>query len=256
MPVTPSSYASLHRILLRDITLESVAEYLVSLDAGAPPEEFRRVRQEMGFAAIGARAEGVVMGYVVPDESDDVQFIDPEQILPHDAPLHLAIRALDTFPRVFVSTLGGVTGIVTRDDLEKPPARMWVFGIVTLIETGLRRVVEKRHPDDDWTGVLSKARTEQAQSLQAERARRGEEVPLLDCVQFHDLANLAARHEDVRQAFGHESRRSMEARMKEWAKLRNHIAHSQGYVQENWQLLARVSNNAGQGGLARLLDMM
>ena len=40
------------------------------------------------------------------------------------------------------------------------------------------------------------------------------------------------------------------------AQLRNHIAHSQGYVHENWDLIARVAGNAGGGGLARLLDMM
>ena len=256
MPVTPSSYASLQRILLRDITVAAVAESLVSLDAATDREEFRRIALARDFAAIGARAEGVVMGYVEPLASDDVLFAAPEQVVGSDTPLHAAIALLDDFPRVFVTSLGGITGIVTRDDIEKAPGRMWVFGIVTLLETALRRIVERRHPGDSWTDILSKARSEQARVLQTERKRRGEGVPLLDCLQFHDLANLTSRHEDVRQVFQHSSRRMAEQRMKEWAQIRNHIAHSQGFVHENWDLLARVAKSAGDGGLGRLLDMM
>lgn len=256
MPVTPSSYAALHRILLRDITVASVAESLVSLDAQTDRAELQRLAAEHGFDVIGVRAEGVVLGYVRHGAPDDVCFVEPGQVVPHDAPLHRAICVLDAHDRAFVSTLGGISGIVTREDLEKAPGRMWVFGIVTLLETGMRRIVEKRHPGDSWTEGLSAARTAQARALQEERARRGEDVPLLDCVQFHDLANLAARHADVRQAFQHASRRQMEQRMKEWATLRNHIAHSQAFVHGSWELLARVAQNAESGGLGRLLDMM
>ncbi len=255
MSVTPSAYASLHNLLLRDITVGAIAESLVSLDAGTPHEEFVRLAQSRGFAVIGARAEGVVMGYVEPARSPDVQFIEEGQVLAHDMPLHESIRALDAHPRAFVSTLGGVSGIVTRDDIEKAPGRMWVFGIVTLIETALRGVVARRHPGDAWTVILSPARTARAHELQVERQRRGEDVPLLECLQFHDVSNLAFRHEDVRRSFEHSSRRVAEQRMKEWAKLRNHIAHSQGFVAQNWALLARIADGAGGGGLARLLDL-
>lgn len=256
MPVTPSSYDALQRMLLRGITVGSVAESLVSLDAGTDREEYRRIAESRGFDVIGARAEGVVMGYVEPTASDDVRFVAAEQVLPDDAPLHTGVVALDAFPRVFVATLGGISGIVTRDDVEKPPGRMWVFGIVTLLETALRRIVAARHPDDGWTEVLSEGRTEMARALHAERARRGEDVELLDCLQFGDLASLAARHEDVRSTFGHASRREAEKRMKEWAGLRNRIAHSQAFVRDDWGLLARVAANADRGGLQRLLDTM
>lgn len=256
MRVTPSSYESLQRILLRDVTVAAVAESLVSLDAATDRDEFLRISEARGFGAIGARAEGIVMGYVEPRIGDDVQFAAAEQVVGDDTPLHETIVLLDEFPRVFVTSLGGITGIVTRDDLEKAPGRMWVFGILTLLETALRRIVERRHPGDSWTEILSEARSAQARALQAERERRGELVPLLDCLQFHDLANLVSRHEDVRRTFQHSSRRMAEQRMKDWAQLRNHIAHSQGFVHENWELLARVAKRAGDGGIGRLLDMM
>lgn len=257
MTVTPSSYESLRRLLLSGITVADVAESLVSLDATTPREECRRLCDVRGFEIIGVRAEGLVMGYVEPAASDEVVLFEPGQVLPHDAPIHRLVTVLDAHRRAFVTHLGAVTGIATRTDLEKPPARMWVFGIVTLLETALRGIVARRHPDDAWTEILSESRAEQARALQAERARRGEHAALLDCLQFHDVANLAARHEDVRRTFGHASRRAAESRMKEWAQVRNHIAHSQGYVHANWPLLARVAQAASDGGaLARVLDVM
>jgi len=256
VPVTPSSYESLRRLLTAGITTSDVAEALASLDASTDRRELRRLAASRGFEVVGVRAEGLVMGYVEPAVSDEVVLVEPGQTLPHDAPLHRLIAALDAHRRVFVTHLGGIDGIATRTDLEKPPARMWVFGIVTLIETALRGIVARRHPDDAWTALLSEARVGHARALQAERARRGEDAALLDCLQFHDLAGLAARHEDVRRTFGHTSRRSSESRLKEWARLRDHIAHSQLYVHANWDLLARIARGADGGSVARLLDMI
>ncbi len=256
---TPSGYASMHHILTQAITIGDVAESLVSLDACSSRAQFRELAGTREFDIVGARAQGLVMGYVdcarLPEGAGDVdvQFIDPEALLPQDTPLPRAIVALDTHPRLFVEALGGVSGIATRDDLEKAPARMWLFGILTLVETALRKVVRRRHADDSWTEVLSPSRVGRARKLADERSRRGEQVDALDCVQFEDLGNLVARHEDIRELFHFQSRRATERRMKEWAKLRNHLAHSQGYVRPNWPLVVRIASETG--GLKRLLDI-
>jgi len=260
MSTTLSGYASLKRLLTRGITVGDVAEALASLDATASAAEFARLAGERDFDVIGARAAGVVMGYVVCEGvagsggSAEVEFIDPDQLLAQDAPLHEAIGVLDRHPRAFVTALGDVAGIVTRSDLEKAPARMWVFGTVTLVETALRAVIRRRHPDDGWTEVLSAKRVERTRALQDERARRGEVVELLDCLQFDDLADLVSRHEDVRGLFDFKSRRAAQTRLKEWAKLRNHIAHSQGYVHANWSLIVRIAG--GIDRLGRILDLI
>ena len=48
-----------------------------------------------------------------------------------------AVRVLSRNPHVFVTTIGTVTGVVTRDDVQKPAGRMWLFGMVTMIELAL-----------------------------------------------------------------------------------------------------------------------
>jgi hypothetical protein len=256
---TPSGYASMHNILTQTITVGDIAESLVSLDGCSTRDEFRSLASARDFDVLGARAQGLVMGYVdcarlpAGDGPVDVEFVVPEAVISQDTPLPLAIVALETHRRVFVEALGGICGIATRDDLEKAPARMWLFGVLTLVETALRRIVRGRHADGGWTELLSASRVARGEKLADERLRRGEIVDALDCLQFEDLGNLVARHEDIRELFHFSSRRATERRMKEWAKLRNHIAHSQGYVRANWPLLVRIANESG--GLRRLLDL-
>ncbi len=256
---TPSGYASMERILTQALTIGDIAESLVSLDATATRDEYIRIAAQRGFDIVGARAEGLVMGFVncarlAPGAAPaDIEFVDETAIIDQETPLREAILVLDRHPRVFVNALGGIAGIATRDDLEKAPARMWLFGILTLIETGLRNIVRNRHEGDAWMELLSPARAKRARAMTDERARRGETVDALDCIQFEDLGNLMARHEDVRAFFHFASRRAAERRMKEWSKMRNHIAHSQGYVRANWPLIVRVAGETG--GVRRLLDI-
>ena len=98
---TPSGYASMHHILTQAITIGDVAESLVSLDGCSTREQFRELAAARDFDVVGARAQGLVMGFVdvarLPEGEGevDVEFIDPEALLPQDTPLPRAIVALD-----------------------------------------------------------------------------------------------------------------------------------------------------------------
>ena len=43
--------------------------------------------------------------------------------------------------------------MVTRDDLQKPPARMWLFGMVTMIELRYTRLIADTVPGRELAGV-------------------------------------------------------------------------------------------------------
>ncbi|NCC51698.1 MAG: hypothetical protein EOM20_10835, partial [Spartobacteria bacterium] len=82
----------------------------------------------------------------------------------------------------FVSIDGSVIGVIRRDDIEKPVVRMWLFGIIILIEIFMVQVIRNRWPGGSWTSEVSKGRMEKARELQAERKRRGLEADLVDCM--------------------------------------------------------------------------
>ena len=78
--------------------------------------------------------------------------------------LHAAWEVLDRHDRCFLSTLGAVDAFIGRSDVEKPPARMWLFGAITIIEMFVVRTVGVRHPDGSWKELVAPGRLERSPS--------------------------------------------------------------------------------------------
>ena len=116
---------------------------------------------------------------------------------------------LNDRPRLFVNVLGQVGGIVTKTDLQKPPVRMWLFGMITIIEMGLTRLIEDGLSRWAWRECLSEARLQKAEALLEERKRRNQDLDLLDCLQFSDRGHrLATRNCGSGRALFHEAGRT------------------------------------------------
>jgi hypothetical protein len=74
--------------------------------------------------------------------------------------------------------MGHVSGIITKGDLQKAPLRMWLFGLLSLIEMQLLRLIRTTYPDDTWTQLLSYGRLGKAQQFLEDRQRRNEAIDL------------------------------------------------------------------------------
>jgi hypothetical protein len=142
-----------------------------------------------------------------------------------------------------VTALGGVAGIVTRDDLEKPAARMWLFGMVTMIELRYTRLIDELCPDESWREHLSDGRVRKAEELRTERGRRHRQVGLLDCLQLADKGRIVARVDAIRERTVFTSRRQAEDGIRLLEGLRNDLAHSQDIVAADWEAIALLSGH-------------
>src|SRR5262249_34335779 len=184
-------------------TARDIAEPLTSFDADASAAQVRGFMHASDFDVVGMRSEGRIVGYVEKDAlgqgacSQSRRDFAAEMILDDAAPLLQVLMKLNQTPLAFVSVLGNVGGIITRADLQKPPVRMWLFGIVTLIEMRCSELIE-RHCVDGWKQYLSEARLEKAQALLAEGSRRDQTLRLLGCLQFSDKGQIIARNEEIR----------------------------------------------------------
>ncbi len=249
MPLNPSTVQSLRRVFNQGFSAGDIAESLVSFDAWSPGSEVRSLMEEQRFEIVGVRAKGLVVGYLERSElsdgpcSDFVHPFDESQVLLDSTPLADVILKLRETPRIFVSLLGRVGGIVSRSDLQKPPVRMWLFGMVTLIEMRFTRLIERFCPDDGWKQFLSKSRVKKAEELLAERTRRNQDIDLLDCLQLADKGQIIARKEDIRSLTRFESRRQVEQATKQLERLRNNLAHAQDIVTTDWDTIALLSEN-------------
>jgi hypothetical protein len=150
------------------------------------------------------------------------------------------VLGLAKSPRIFVRVFGAAGGIITMSDLQKPPVRMWLFGMITLIEMRISRLIEQMCPGDSWKQHVSEGRLQKAEALLEERRRRNQSPDLLDCLQFSDKGQIVARNEEIRNLTRFTSRRQMEEAIKALESLRNNLAHSQDILSSDWDTIVML----------------
>lgn len=240
-----ASRRRLRRVFLGAFQALDVAEPLASYDAERPAAEIRAALEASGFERAGVRVGGRVAGYAERVElsagvlGDHLRFFAPDDLVAEDASLKEVIESLAVNDRCFVTVLGEATAIVTRRDLEKPPVRMFLFGMITVLELLMTRAIERQWPAEGWRGEVAPGRLAKAEALRAERARRGQDVGLIDCLQLADKGQLALRIPDLgeRLLVGSSRKASLRA-IQELEELRNHLAHAQEIIPSGWGRIA------------------
>lgn len=250
-PADPS-FQSLRRVFRDGFFVHDLASALVSFDASTAAGLVRETMDRRRFEIVGVRVDGVTAGFVergdLGDDAagpalcgDALRPFEPDQIVPDDLPLVDLVLRLNRRPRLFVASWGRPVGIVTRTDLQKPPVRMWLFGMITLIEMRFSRLIEAHCPVEVWRPLVSAGRLEKAELLLAERARRQQDLSLLDCLQLADKAQIVARHPPLRSLTRFTSRRQLEQAAKMLEKLRNNLAHAQDIISTDWETIVGLS---------------
>jgi hypothetical protein len=258
-PVTvgrlPELPAGVRRLFAEGFQVADIAEPLASFDAETPARSVAAVMDRDGLGVVGVRRDGRVAGFVEPDGLGDgpcgaaARAFPAGALLPDSAPLSAAVRVLAGEPQAFVTAFGDVAGAVTREDLQKPPGRMWLFGMVTMVELRYTRLIAEHCPGESWREYLSEGRLRKAEELMAERRRRHRAVGLLDCLQLSDKGQVVARNEAIRGRTIFASRRQAEDGVRLLEGLRNNLAHAQDVVSSDWEAIVQLS-----GHLDRALD--
>jgi len=231
--------------------VEDIAESLVSFDAERPVSEGLGILRRNQFRVAGIREDGVITGYIKTGELGDGfgacgdyrRDFDDGEVIAADADLSQTIRALSRRQRLFVTAFGKVNGIVTWTDLQKPPVRMWLFGVITLIEMAFTQMIATWFPDDAWIRLVSQSRLSKAETLLAERRRLndGGTVQLLDCLQFSDKGQILVKDEDARRVMGLQSKREGDRLIRDLGRLRDSLAHSQDIVTHGWEVIVAMA---------------
>ena len=224
-----------------------IADPLPSFDAQVAAPEVAESMAAAGWAVAGVREGGLVRGYVRDNELGDGScgayrrdFLRV-QIVAADASLSLVIHVLTRHGSCFVESLGEVTAVIRRAHVQRPVVRMWLFGMITLIELTVTERIRRYFPDGEWFEQVSEGRAGQARKLQTERGRRGQDVDLLDCLQLGDKMQILLR-DDVHLAWmGFESRRVAKHVAKSFESLRNNLAHTQDIVSSDWPQIVRMT---------------
>ncbi len=233
-----------------------IAEGLLSFDATASCADVARGLRRQRHEVASVRVNGAVQGYVrlsalgEGDCADCWRHFTVDQVLPGSASLTDVIHVLTRHDYCFVATLGSVAGVIGRDDMNKPLVRMWLFGIVTIVEMGLLQLIKERFPAESWQQQLSAGRLEKAREIQTERQRRNIHCELIDCLQLADKGQILMGDAVAMQRLGFERKSAAKRTIKELESLRNHLAHAQDIVMHDWAQIARLSMRLDEIGRA------
>jgi hypothetical protein len=235
------------RVFAAAFTARDVAEPLRSFDAGEDPAVLGARMATLGLTVAALRADGEPRGYLWRDPVDLdavealVREFAPGQVVNGDAPLWEVVAVLTRHHVCFVTAFGAVAGVIGRGDMLKPVVRMWLFGIVTMLELNLVDQIRARWPEGGWEAAVSASRLAKARALHAERLRRGQAADLLDCLQLGDKAQVLLRDGSFLEAYGFETRGAAKRVVKEMESLRNNLAHGQDIVTHDWPQIARLA---------------
>jgi len=235
------------RMFMDLFTARDIAEALLSFGLETPCSEVRTVMSRHSQDVASVRIKGTVQGYVRLSDldsatcSDCLRHFTSDQVITGDATFSDVIHVLTRHDFCFVTMLGEVAGVICRDDINKPMVRMWLFGLITMMEMLLVQMIRKNYPDDSWQSVLSPERLAKARVMQEERQRRNQHCSLVDCLQMSDKARIAIEHPRLLETFGFDSRRTARQVVKSLESLRNNLSHAQDIVTHDWAQIARTA---------------
>lgn len=224
----------------RDITVRSIYEPLKACEAQANASDMAQLLDERGFDVAGVKdidtdsvtrfvtAEALRSGGKVQDHAVVIPVSD---LIADATPLAKLFPLLATRPYSFVLAGAAVAGIVTRADLNKPPPRIFLFGLVSLIEMHLVFWI-RREFGNAWKEHLKAPRIEAATKLFDLRREKHQELDLCECLQICDKADLIISHDKLRELFGIEAKNAGRKVLGRIQTLRDLLAHGQASLTE------------------------
>ncbi len=235
------------RMFMELFTAKDIAEGLLSFDADCDCAEVRAILELRQRAVASVRVHGAVQGYLRLSDLGTGQCADcfrnftVDQVLSGSAAFSDVIHVLTRHDYCFISVLDNVSGVISRDDINKPMVRMWLFGILTMIEMGLVQLIIDQYPEQSWKSLISAGRLAKAQQIQAERQRRNQYCELIDCLQLSDKGQILMENENAMKRLGFETKGAAKRAVRSLESLRNHLAHAQDIVTHDWAQIARMS---------------
>ena len=246
MPLSAAQYR-MRRLFTEDFNAADIADPLPSFDEVRDASEVRTIMERIDVAVAGVRVDGRIAGYVLLGDLDAgplsqvIRSFAAGEVIPYTAGFHDVFQALGVFETVFVTSSGTVTSLIERGDLQSAPVRMWLFGLITILDAFVTRELEARFPGDTWVGEISAGRLEKARTLLAERQRRDQEAQLVECLQFADKAGILVRDGGRREEWGLGSKRQADRFIQDLQSLRNNLAHTQDIVTYDWETILELA---------------
>jgi len=168
-----------------------------------------------GYDVAPVVEDGTPIGYVDLADLTDAPSDDPiadharpislDRTISVDATLDEVLSALYEAPFYFLGGQNRVIGILTRADVNKPPATIHLFDRISLLEERFRRLVETHAPDWTETATIDDDVVDDIEDRHREAREANLELSKIHYAQFSTLIRIVADVEAYWDACGFSS---------------------------------------------------
>jgi hypothetical protein len=229
-------FSALKKIFIDSVTVRDIYEPLLCCRINDPSIHVKDTLLHRQFDTAGViDLEKKVIGYINTAELEGgvveqyCREIKIDQVISDSTPLASLLNILQANELLYVNHGAKIVGIITKADLNKPPVRVYVFGMLSLFEMHLNSWVRHDYPDNCWHEKISEQRLIKAQEIYDQRMQNNQDLTLLDCLQLADKRDLLAKSQAFKERFKF-SKQGLERFIKNAEKIRNEVAHSQDSI--------------------------
>lgn len=229
-----SSYKSLKDIFETDITAIHINEELQSCKFDSDSIEVKRIMESKDYEVFGVKEGNKIIGYVDINDlnggkcSKYTREFHSSELISESTPLIHILPILKEKSRIFVLYGNQVNGIITRSDLQKLTVRLFLFGIISILEIRMTKIIKSFYLEDKWEDLLSKKRLKKAFALYSNQKVRNDNIELIDCLQLSDKKELFLKSPQIMEKLDY-SKKSLDKILNRAERLRNDLAHSRDF---------------------------
>ncbi|WP_318502354.1 hypothetical protein [Bacillus sp. T3] len=142
----------LRKIYSDNLSVTLIAEDLVSCSLEDDTKIIKSKMDELDFDYFGVESGGKLIGYVVKNElgeqsiAEYIRYFAMEDLVSEATSLIELLQILKEKHPVFILEKNQVRKLITVADLQKQPIRMLVFGLISLLEMELVRLIQNSFP--------------------------------------------------------------------------------------------------------------
>lgn len=230
-------YTTVKTVFVDSVTVKSIYEKLDCCNNSDTSINIIEKYSALNFDIIGVKSKtGSVDKYIdfnalsAGEPLEKVTFpITIKNVVSDSTPIANLVELLSNRAYLFVNHGDKIEGIVTRADINKPLVRLYLFGLITILEMELNTIIEYYFPNNTWLNKLTDNRAKSTNQRYQEKISKREDLSLIECAQLCDKKDILLKSPVFLELF-EISKSKFKQFMEKAQDIRDALAHSNSSI--------------------------
>ncbi len=193
-----TAFAEIKNLFVDHITAKTVYEPLQCVTTDMPIQTAKAELQSKEFDVAGIKHKNTaeIIGYIFTKDLTDghlkqyIRNFETSDLISDSTPLSSIFQILSKKEYIFILYEQSVVGILTKADINKPSFRIYLFGMISLIEMHFNYWIHKYFTTEKWKELLSESRLKKALHIYNSKKDDNQELSLIECLQICDKRDI------------------------------------------------------------------